>query len=118
MHTPGTVCACELQQLPMIDVLSLHALLPACPTSLKPSPACPLSQAQVHTPGTVRARELQQLHRGLALPHLGVDERLDLLLHVKWTVKEFDCGLTREIVQLIDREADLLNRWVGWHALV
>jgi hypothetical protein len=39
-----------------------------------------------------------------------VDERLDVLLHVKWTVKEFDCELTREIVELMDREADLLNR--------
>ena len=29
---------------------------------------------------------------------------------VKWTVKEFDCNLTRSIVELIDREADLLNR--------
>ena len=39
-----------------------------------------------------------------------VDERLDVLLHVKWTVTEFDCPLTRDIVQLIDREADMLNR--------
>ena len=37
-------------------------------------------------------------------------ERLDVLLHVKWTVKEFDCNLTREVVELVDREADLLNR--------
>lgn len=47
---------------------------------------------------------------GLNLPLLTVDERLDVLLHVKWTVKEFDCDLTRELVDLIDREADLLNR--------
>merc|ERR1712013_834613 len=47
---------------------------------------------------------------GLRLPLLTVDERLDVLLHVKWTVKEFDCNLTREIVDLIDREADMLNR--------
>jgi len=33
-----------------------------------------------------------------------------VLLHVKWTVKEFDCNLTRDIVELIDREADMLNR--------
>ena len=37
-------------------------------------------------------------------------QRLDVLLHVKWTVKEFDCNLTREIVELIDREADLIDR--------
>ena len=47
---------------------------------------------------------------GLCLPLLTIDERLDVLLHVKWTVKEFDCNLTRDIVELIDREADMLNR--------
>lgn len=41
---------------------------------------------------------------------LSTQERLDVLLHVKWTVKEFDCQLSRDIVELIDREADLLNR--------
>merc|ERR1719247_3380073 len=64
----------------------------------------------VHTPFTTRAKELMDLYSGLRLPLLTVDERLDVLLHVKWTVKEFDCNLTREIVDLIDREADLLNR--------
>mmetsp|Transcript_15345 Transcript_15345/g.42064 ORF Transcript_15345/g.42064 Transcript_15345/m.42064 type:complete len:522 (+) Transcript_15345:152-1717(+) len=64
----------------------------------------------VHTPFTTRAKELMDLYNGLRLPLLTVDERLDVLLHVKWTVKEFDCNLTREIVDLIDREADTLNR--------
>ena len=50
------------------------------------------------------------LYRGLNLTNLSIDERLDVLLHVKWTVTEFDCPLTRDIVQLIDREADMLNR--------
>ena len=44
------------------------------------------------------------------MPLLTIDERLDVLLHIKWTVKEFDCNLTRDIVELIDREADMLNR--------
>lgn len=65
---------------------------------------------EVHTPFTTRAMELMQLYNGLNLPMLTIDERLDVLLHVKWTVKEFDCNLTREIVELIEREADLLNR--------
>jgi len=65
---------------------------------------------EVHTPFTTRARELQELYNGLRLPLLTIDERLDVLLHVKWSVKEFDCSLTREIVDLIDREADILNR--------
>ena len=64
----------------------------------------------MHTPFTTRAKELMELYNGLNLPLLTIDERLDVLLHVKWTVKEFDCLLTREIVDLIDREADLLNR--------
>lgn len=64
----------------------------------------------VHTPLTTRAKELLDLYNGLKLPLLTVDERLDVLLHVKWTVKEFDCNLTREIVDLIDREADTLHR--------
>ncbi len=41
---------------------------------------------------------------------LMVEERLELLLHVKWTVKQFDCPLTRDLCELLEREADLLNR--------
>jgi len=69
-----------------------------------------LETTTVHTPFTTRARELMDLYNGLRVPLLSVDERLDVLLHVKWTCKEFDCNLTREIVDLVDREADMLNR--------
>lgn len=65
---------------------------------------------EVHTPFTTRAKELMDLYNGLKMPNLNIDERLDVLLHTKWTVKEFDCNLSREIVDLIDREADMLNR--------
>jgi hypothetical protein len=61
--------------------------------------------AEVHTPFTTRAKELRELYNGLNLGMLTTDERLDELLHVKWTVKEFDCNLTREIVELLDRDA-------------
>merc|ERR1719183_1285621 len=71
---------------------------------------CDGETTTVHTPFTTRAKELMDLYSGLRLPLLTVDERLDVLLHVKWTVKEFDCNLTREVVDLIDREADMLNR--------
>merc|ERR1712034_126508 len=57
--------------------------------------------SEVHTPYTMRSQELTELYHGLTLPSLGSDERLDVLLHVKWTVKEFDCNLTRQIVDLI-----------------
>jgi hypothetical protein len=63
----------------------------------------------VETPYTARAAELAELYRGLQLK-LPLDQRLDVLLHVKWACKEFDCSLTRDIVGLIDREADLINR--------
>ncbi|KAE9106554.1 hypothetical protein PF010_g12581 [Phytophthora fragariae] len=65
---------------------------------------------EVHTPFTVRAKELLDLYHGLRTPLSSVDERLDMLLHIKWTVQEFDCALTRELVELIDREADMLSR--------
>ena len=72
---------------------------------------------EVHTPFSTRAKELMDLYKGLLLPNLSTDERLDVLLHTKWTVKEFDCNLTREIVDLIDREADMLNRGRGESSL-
>mmetsp|Transcript_22967 Transcript_22967/g.38300 ORF Transcript_22967/g.38300 Transcript_22967/m.38300 type:complete len:425 (-) Transcript_22967:2216-3490(-) len=69
--------------------------------------------AQVHTQETQRAKELLDLFNALNAPLLGTDttdQRLDVLLNVKWTVKEMDSPLTREIMDLVDREADLLNR--------
>ena len=66
--------------------------------------------AEVHTPFTTRSKELMDLYNGLISRNQSVDGRLDMLLHVKWTVKEFDCSLTRDLVDLIDRETDLLNR--------
>jgi hypothetical protein len=66
--------------------------------------------SEVHTPFTTRARELAELYNGLRRRPGTTEERLDVLLHVKWTAKEFDCNLTRDLVELIDREADLLNR--------
>ncbi|GMH42342.1 hypothetical protein BSKO_10261 [Bryopsis sp. KO-2023] len=64
----------------------------------------------VHTPFTTRAKQLSQLYLAASTSQLTLEERLDVLLHIKWTVKEFDCDLTRQLVDLIDREADLLNR--------
>jgi hypothetical protein len=66
--------------------------------------------AEVHTAYTIRAQELLDLYKALNTQGLSIDQRLETLLHVKWTVTEFDCPLVREIVELIDREADLLNR--------
>jgi hypothetical protein len=46
---------------------------------------------EVHTPFTTRAQELRDLYRGLATDRLPPDERLQILLNVKWTVQEFAC---------------------------
>ncbi|KAI9201855.1 uncharacterized protein BJ171DRAFT_601427 [Polychytrium aggregatum] len=73
-------------------------------------PAAKNTVCLVDTPNTLRARELRDLFHALNIPLLSVDERLQILLHVKYTVKEFDCNLTREIVDLIDREGDLVSR--------
>ena len=67
----------------------------------------------VHTPFTTRAKQMMQVYYAASLPLVSIEERIDVLLHVKWMVKEFDCELTRQLVALIDREADLLNRYSG-----
>jgi hypothetical protein len=70
------------------------------------------------TPNIIRARELRDLYNALNYPLLSIDERLQILLHVKFTVKEFDCNLSRDIVELIDREGDLISRGRGEKSLV
>ena len=66
--------------------------------------------AHVQTPATQRAKELLDLFNAINAPTSNIEERLDCLLHVKWTVLEFDSPLTKDIADLTDREADLLNR--------
>eukprot|EP00057_Strongylocentrotus_purpuratus_P004505 XP_003728839.1 PREDICTED: IQ and ubiquitin-like domain-containing protein isoform X1 [Strongylocentrotus purpuratus] len=67
---------------------------------------------EMDTAYTIRARELKDIYNSLNMKYLTQDERLDVLLTLKHTVKEHDCKLTQEIIQLIDREADLLMRGV------
>jgi hypothetical protein len=65
----------------------------------------------VMTPLATRAGELRRLYEGLCDDGLGREARLDLLLNVKYTVKEFDgCALVKEMAELIDREVDMLKR--------
>ena len=66
--------------------------------------------ALVQTPETNRAKELLDLFNALHAPFQSIEQRLDVLLNVKWTVNEFDVPLSRDIKELVDREADLLNR--------
>jgi len=64
----------------------------------------------VHTPFTTRANELLTLYTALTAPITTTEERLDVLLHIKHTVTEFKSLLTTNITDLVNREADLLNR--------
>ncbi|XP_055506213.1 IQ and ubiquitin-like domain-containing protein isoform X1 [Leucoraja erinacea] len=67
---------------------------------------------EMDTQFTLRARELREIYNSINMKYLTTDERLDALLTLKHTVKEHDCKLTQEIMDLIDREADLLMRQV------
>ncbi|XP_066447946.1 IQ motif and ubiquitin-like domain-containing protein [Eleutherodactylus coqui] len=67
---------------------------------------------EMDTQFTIRARELRDIYNSVNTKYFNRDERLDALLTLKHTVKEHDCKLTQEIVELIDREADLLMRGV------
>jgi IQ and ubiquitin-like domain-containing protein len=67
---------------------------------------------ELDTPYNIRARELKNIYNSLSMNYLTQDERLDVLLTLKHTVKEHDCQLTHEIISLIDREADLLMRGI------
>eukprot|EP00118_Oscarella_pearsei_P001612 m.7913 g.7913 ORF g.7913 m.7913 type:complete len:634 (+) comp20015_c0_seq2:115-2016(+) len=65
---------------------------------------------EMDTPYTVRAKELRELYDSLNMKFLTEEERMDVLLSLKATVTEHDCKLTREIVELIERETDLMLR--------
>uniref|UniRef100_H2YGU7 IQ motif and ubiquitin-like domain-containing protein n=1 Tax=Ciona savignyi TaxID=51511 RepID=H2YGU7_CIOSA len=68
---------------------------------------------EMDTQFTIRAKEMRDIYNSINMKYLTQDERLDVLLTLKHTVKEHDCKLTREIIELIDREADLLMRGVA-----
>uniref|UniRef100_A0A3Q3T0K2 IQ motif and ubiquitin domain containing n=1 Tax=Mastacembelus armatus TaxID=205130 RepID=A0A3Q3T0K2_9TELE len=61
---------------------------------------------------TLRARELRDLYNSVNQTTSNQDQRLLVLMTLKHTVKEHDCQLTRDIVDLIDREVDLMTRGV------
>ncbi|XP_040405704.1 IQ and ubiquitin-like domain-containing protein isoform X2 [Cygnus olor] len=67
---------------------------------------------EMDTPYTLRARELLEIYRSVTMNDIPQDERIDVLLTLRCTVKEHACELTKEIVELIDREVDLMSREV------
>lgn len=68
------------------------------------------TRALVQTPYTSRAQELKALYDGLGMAELPAGDRLELLTHVRATVAEFECTLTKEMSALIDREGDMISR--------
>jgi hypothetical protein len=67
---------------------------------------------EMDTPHSLRAQQLRDLYKSLEMEYLTQDERLDVLLTLKYTIKEHECKLTQELMELIDREADLLTRGI------
>ncbi|XP_054029756.1 IQ and ubiquitin-like domain-containing protein [Dryobates pubescens] len=67
---------------------------------------------EMDTPHTLRARELFELYFSISMNGIPKEERIDVLLTLRRTVKEHECKLTQEIVELIDREVDLMSREV------
>ncbi|XP_031135596.1 IQ and ubiquitin-like domain-containing protein [Sander lucioperca] len=65
---------------------------------------------EMDSPHTIRARELRDLYNSLST--VSQEQRLHVLMTLKHTVKEHKCQLTRDMVDLIDREVDLMTRGV------
>ncbi|CAM6049057.1 unnamed protein product [Sphagnum compactum] len=64
----------------------------------------------VQTPATNRASDLGQLYKELTKRVDSMDTRMGVLGYVKWMVQVFHTPLIREILLLIEREADLMFR--------
>lgn len=67
---------------------------------------------EMDTVHTVRARELRDLYNKVSTSPIKQSERLQILITLKRTVKEHNCQLTRDLVDLIDREVDLMSRCI------
>lgn len=66
--------------------------------------------AEVVTPLTENAQRLYSLYRELTDSKVGIEERLDILIRLKQTIEKDDSDLCFEIKQLINREADMIQR--------
>ena len=71
-----------------------------------PRPGAP----QVHTPDTARAAQLVALYRALRAPTGDDADRLEALRAMQRCAAQFDCMLTRDLLDLSAREADLIAR--------
>jgi hypothetical protein len=55
---------------------------------------------KVYTPFTMRSKELRNAYNELTLPYPTVEERLETLSKIKLIVQEFDCILTRQVIEI------------------
>ena len=122
VHTPLTSRAAELRQLYMAlcatangEMLSpdaMPAALLAAPRAAWGEGGGPASSSARGGGGDAAAAAGATAGGSASVSSAGTaeEQRLMVLLHVKWTVKEFSSPLTADIVTLIDREADLLHR--------
>ncbi|XP_028304032.1 IQ and ubiquitin-like domain-containing protein isoform X3 [Gouania willdenowi] len=68
---------------------------------------------EVDNPDTIRGRELRDLYNRVNQSAISHDQRLEVLMTLKNTVKQEHNGqLSRDILDLIDREVDLMSRGV------
>ncbi|XP_061578779.1 IQ and ubiquitin-like domain-containing protein [Cololabis saira] len=72
---------------------------------------------EMETQDCIRARELRDLYDNISLSTGSKEQRLHHLMALKHTLMEHDCQLTRDIIELIDREVDLMARAVKAHNL-
>ena len=71
-------------------------------------------QFEMETGYTLRAKELRDLYNALKMEGLNREERIDMLLTLKNIVAGVpDCKLTKELIGLAEREAEMLVRGVN-----
>ncbi|KAM9753714.1 IQ motif and ubiquitin-like domain-containing protein [Menidia menidia] len=72
---------------------------------------------EMDTQDTLRARELRDLYNDISRPPIGKEQRVHFLKTLKDTVKDCECQLTQDILDLIEREVDLMTRGVKTQSL-
>uniref|UniRef100_A0A3P9LSD5 IQ motif and ubiquitin domain containing n=1 Tax=Oryzias latipes TaxID=8090 RepID=A0A3P9LSD5_ORYLA len=72
---------------------------------------------EMDTLHTITARKLQDLYNNISLSTVSKKQRLHLLMTLKETIEENECPLTLDILELIDREVDLMTRKIKAQSL-
>ncbi|XP_047238334.1 IQ and ubiquitin-like domain-containing protein isoform X4 [Girardinichthys multiradiatus] len=72
---------------------------------------------EMDTAEDIRARELKELYNEISLYTVDKQQRLTFLKKLKNNVKEHECQLVWDIIDLIDREIDLMSREIKEHNL-